>query len=148
MKLGPESLPKGPGRCPRFNACSAPICPLDPSWSKAEHLDGERLCAYLTEAAKEGGLEMVRQTLSSEPAAYVFEEGPKIAAFWPDIRRRLKRAAGSCSRIAAAQHMRAKKGVRTRETSRPAGVVSATSSDIGVQPPTGGIRAIPGGERG
>ena len=138
---------KGPGQCPRFDACKAPICPLDPRWPSAEHLDGERICTYLTEAVKEGGPELIREALPGDLAELVLTEGPKITAAWPDIGRRVKRAAGSCSRIAAALHMLAKKPLRTKARARPAGVVAAPSSVHGVHPPTERLSAILGGDR-
>ena len=39
--------------CNKFDACSAPICPLDTDWRIKPHLDGERSCLYLREYAKE-----------------------------------------------------------------------------------------------
>ncbi len=36
--------------CPKYQTCSATICPLDPSWRKRRHLKGERICFYLCEA--------------------------------------------------------------------------------------------------
>ncbi len=41
--------------CPRFDRCSAPICPLDADWQHRAHLNGEPICIFLREAAKQGG---------------------------------------------------------------------------------------------
>ena len=41
--------------CPRFDRCSAPICPLDADWRHRAHLTGEPICVFLREAAKQGG---------------------------------------------------------------------------------------------
>ena len=38
--------------CPRFDRCSAAICPLDPGWRKRVHAFGDRVCAFMLEAAK------------------------------------------------------------------------------------------------
>ena len=38
--------------CPKFDRCSAPICPLDPYWNESTYLRGEPVCLYLREAAK------------------------------------------------------------------------------------------------
>lgn len=43
--------------CPKFNKCSAPLCPLDGDWGKRSMLRGERVCFYLTKAVKEGAQE-------------------------------------------------------------------------------------------
>ena len=41
-----------PKECHKYNTCSASICPLDDNWRKREHLKGERVCVFLTEAIK------------------------------------------------------------------------------------------------
>ena len=38
--------------CPKFDKCSAPICPLDPDMFERTHLPGERVCFYLREYSK------------------------------------------------------------------------------------------------
>ncbi len=38
--------------CPRFEACSAPICPLDEDWKLRRMLKRERTCHYLREVSK------------------------------------------------------------------------------------------------
>ena len=38
--------------CPKFESCSAPICPLLPSVSSGYMCNGERVCLYLTEYQK------------------------------------------------------------------------------------------------
>ena len=40
--------------CPKFQSCSAPICPCDPEWPKRKHLNEDRVCFYLLEASKTG----------------------------------------------------------------------------------------------
>ena len=42
--------------CPKYDRCSAPICPLDPHWRESTYLEGERVCLYLRELAKGGDL--------------------------------------------------------------------------------------------
>ena len=41
-----------PDQCPKFQQCSAPICPLDAEWQKRKHINGERVCFYLIETQK------------------------------------------------------------------------------------------------
>jgi hypothetical protein len=38
--------------CPRWDSCSAPICPLEPDWRKHEMRLNEKLCHHLREYAK------------------------------------------------------------------------------------------------
>ncbi len=52
----------GPAACPRFDTCSAPICPLDSGWRLRVMLKDEPVCRYIraahrgesTEAEKAG----------------------------------------------------------------------------------------------
>jgi len=39
-------------KCPKFNQCNAPICPLDPEWNKRKHISGDKCCVYLLESSK------------------------------------------------------------------------------------------------
>ena len=59
--------------CPKFSACSAPICPLDHQWSRARHLPGERVCLWLRELVKGDGEARVVHASSWEVAAKVAE---------------------------------------------------------------------------
>jgi len=38
--------------CPKFDKCSAPICPLYELVNKQEHFENERVCYYLIEVQK------------------------------------------------------------------------------------------------
>ncbi len=38
--------------CPRFDGCSAPVCPLDPDWRLHIYRKGEPICFYLLEFVK------------------------------------------------------------------------------------------------
>jgi hypothetical protein len=38
--------------CPRFDRCSAPICPLDTDWKVRPYRKGEPICFYLLEYVK------------------------------------------------------------------------------------------------
>jgi hypothetical protein len=40
--------------CPRFERCSAPICPLDPDWELRVYRKSEPTCFYLREYVKSG----------------------------------------------------------------------------------------------
>jgi hypothetical protein len=81
-----------PETCPKFNTCSAPICPLDRGWRRAVHLPGERTCYYLRCAVKPGEADR----LAGDPVGRVVLPlvGP-VAERFPDIARTLARAATS-----------------------------------------------------
>ncbi len=41
-----------PRDCPKYDGCSAPICPLDRDWHRRAVDTGDPVCAYLRETAK------------------------------------------------------------------------------------------------
>jgi hypothetical protein len=93
----------GAVRCPRFDSCSASICPLDPQWPRAQYIQGERVCGLLTEVVKVGGQPRVANILTPEQFAVLVREWPKVEARWSDIRIRLRASAKTGSRIDAAR---------------------------------------------
>ena len=98
-----------PRDCPRFDRCSANICPLDADWGLRQHLKGERICFYLTELVKPGGMVRIDTRLSSELAGKVSNTHPAIVARFCEIRYELKRAAKRPPRLGR------RVGVRKRE---------------------------------
>jgi hypothetical protein len=66
-----------PEICPRFEACSAPICPLDNEWRKRRMLKRERTCHYLREVSKPCWQFIASDTVDQEMylfAASIIEE--------------------------------------------------------------------------
>lgn len=94
---------KGAVRCPRFDSCNANVCPLDPQWPRAQHIQGERVCGLLNEVVKVGGQPRVASVLSAGQFATLVREWPKVEARWSDIRVRLRASAKTGSRIDAAR---------------------------------------------
>lgn len=86
-------------RCPRFDSCNANICPLDPRWPRAQHIQGERVCSLLTELVKVGGKTRVAGIVQPDQFATLVREWPKVETRWTDIRSRLKASAKTGSRI-------------------------------------------------
>lgn len=43
-----------PASCPKWEKCSANVCPLDPNWTSRTHREGERVCRALIETSKQG----------------------------------------------------------------------------------------------
>lgn len=41
-------------KCPKYEKCSANVCPLDPEFEKTKHFYGDRFCLYLSEHGKTG----------------------------------------------------------------------------------------------
>ena len=73
-----------PSACPKFNSCSAPICPLDPDWQLRSHLPGERVCLWLREIAKQSDL---TGSLPGKPAEVIAEAYPEILSRHNRVRR-------------------------------------------------------------
>jgi hypothetical protein len=78
-----------PTDCPRFQTCSALICPLDPRWPTAYHRSGERVCHYLLVAAKDGADDRF-----ADDAVYAACRTalPMVAARWPAIGKAVEKA--------------------------------------------------------
>jgi hypothetical protein len=90
-----------PLACPRYQACSAPICPLDADWPKRSHLPEDRVCRWLTELAKPGGIAILEGVLEGVLARRVAEVSPAILARTGRIRDCVRRAATTGSKIEA-----------------------------------------------
>ena len=88
-----------PRDCPKFNKCSAPICPLDPDWMKREHLDGDRVCLYLRELGKSSVLAKLRQVLPTQLLKVILDQLPLICGAHAVIRRQLKKSEKTQSKI-------------------------------------------------
>ena len=97
-----------PGNCKHFPSCNAPVCPFDSNWRKCEHLDGERVCHWLSEYSKEGGPARVRGALASEQGEAVATVHAAIVSSPGLLSRRLARASQTGSRIAAGERLRAR----------------------------------------
>ena len=97
-----------PERCPRFQGCSANICPLDPKWRKRNHLKGEPVCGLLVESVKPGGEARLRGYIQGELVDTVLGRRDAISACWGDVKRRLDRAALTGSKLESAERMRRK----------------------------------------
>ena len=87
--------------CPRWDKCSAPICPLDQDWEKRKHLKGERVCLWLTESVKENA----KAVFDGAGLSHILEEvqriAPAIIASRHTIRIALERASKTGSKITA-----------------------------------------------
>ena len=84
--------------CPKFDSCSAPICPLDENWGLRLHLDGERVCYYLTEYSKEAVRPILRGGLAAELYEAIDLHYPRIIALQPPIKWQLSRSCKNNSR--------------------------------------------------
>jgi len=67
--------------CPRFDACSAPLCPLDRDLRKRSHLKNERICHYITLYSKPPEISNIRGVLPPELYKAVDEAYPYISNY-------------------------------------------------------------------
>jgi hypothetical protein len=86
--------------CPRWDKCSAPICPLDRLWNRRAMQNADPVCFFLTEAAKPGA----EALFVGRGWGHLYERmvalGPVLSARWGRIGRALQRAPLSGSRLA------------------------------------------------
>lgn len=123
-----DTLKKGAARCPRFDSCNAPICPLD-DWQRAQHLDGEPVCGLLCELVKDGGEARLRAYLPGALVNTLAEVFPKITARWERVRSRLEQASRTGSKLELVQRLhQRKKGGSTANSTLPATVAPIHTS--------------------
>jgi len=90
-----------PDSCPKYEKCSANICPLDRDWKLRNHLNGEPTCFYLREYVKRGGIARLRGCIPKEMLEQIAEVLPEIKSRYGNIKRRLESAAKTGSKIDA-----------------------------------------------
>lgn len=97
-----------PSDCKNFDHCSAPVCPFDSYWRQCKHLDGERVCHWLSEYSKQGGPARIERVLPAEQAQAVAVAHAVIVAGPGLLPGRLARASQTGSRIVAGERLRAR----------------------------------------
>jgi hypothetical protein len=85
--------------CPKFERCSANICPLDPDWPLRTHGTGDRVCFYLLEAVKNGSEARFKAIPTEDMLQGVLGALPAICSRWASIRTTVERARTSGSRM-------------------------------------------------
>ena len=95
-----------PEDCGRFDKCSAPICPLDDRWQHRKHLNGDRVCLYLTEAVKPAAEALFTTCGLSNLYKLISATLPQIAASFSPIRYALEKAAKTGSKMAHGMNLR------------------------------------------
>ncbi len=78
--------------CPKFNFCSAPICPLDNQWPERNHLKGERSCYLLRQIAKQNGRPQKIGTISQEVLHRIGQDYPQILSSKLTLAKTLEKA--------------------------------------------------------
>ena len=85
----------GMAQCPRFDHCSAPICPIDTDWRKRAHRKGEPVCAYLRRYAKDPLWGQKQGTVPTELWLKVVEVYPQVIERYGPLKQVLKRSSSS-----------------------------------------------------
>jgi|GEM_PF-1565980 len=94
--------------CPKWEGCSAPICPFNAEWQKRVMHSDDPVCFYLTEAVKEGGAEVFEERGLGELYLAILPFIQPMSDKWGRIRRALERAKASGNRMARFSQLRAK----------------------------------------
>jgi len=100
--FGNDHTPKftiTPHSCIRFDKCNANVCPLDKDWISRTHLRGESICTYLGEYVKPSGRAILGGYIPEQLLDVIARAHPSIINAYGDIRRRLKRAITTPSKL-------------------------------------------------
>jgi hypothetical protein len=84
--------------CPRFERCSAPICPLDPDWKLCVYRKSEPICFYLREYVKPGGKARFQGCIAIQIFEVIQEHLEALCHRYAPLRRALERAKRTGSR--------------------------------------------------
>lgn len=85
--------------CPKFDKCSANVCPLDPDWQLRTHGSGDTMCFYLLEAVKPGSDKRFELCSTRELRQQVLAPLPDICSRWSAFQRAVERAKITGSRL-------------------------------------------------
>lgn len=85
--------------CPKYQHCSAPICPLDPGIMERAYLPGESICFFMHEFVKPGSHERFKVSHSEEIYEAIQTVLPRMLSRHGYIKNRLERASGTSSRM-------------------------------------------------
>jgi hypothetical protein len=85
--------------CPKYEGCSAPVCPLDPSWRLRSHGTGDPICFYMLESVKPGSRERFEARAIGGMLPAIRGAIPDITSRWASIKYTVERAKGTGSRM-------------------------------------------------
>ncbi len=85
--------------CPRFDRCSAPICPVDPDWKLRVYRKGEPICFYLLEYVKPDAEAQFQGSIGVQIYAAIKKHLDAISHRYAPLSRALERAKRTGSRM-------------------------------------------------
>ncbi len=88
--------------CPRFDKCSAPICPLDREWSLRVYRKGEPICFYLLEYVKPNAKDQFQGSIGVPIYEAIQTSIDAMSHRYAPLRRALERAKRTGSRLVPA----------------------------------------------
>lgn len=103
--------------CPKYDACSAPLCPLDPNWRLRAFNHGERVCFFLNESVKAGAANRLSQEMLIACQSMAASEDLHC-----EVKAKLTEAAKSGSRIESGKALTTSQRLAAKH---PAGVWAA-----------------------
>ena len=86
--------------CPKFQGCSAPICPLDADWRKRSNHSEDKTCFYLLEGVKDGAERHFHDAQQGELYQAIRQVTPAILSRHSRIKSKVESAATAGSRMA------------------------------------------------
>lgn len=88
-----------PNSCPRFNKCSAPVCPLDSGWADRRMNRSDPTCFFILEAVKPDAMSRFENSSVGQILFQAMELLPAIIECHPAIKPKLNRASVTGSRV-------------------------------------------------
>lgn len=85
--------------CPKYQVCSAPICPLDLHWQKRKHLPADKVCFYLLESAKTDSKAIFDIAGLGYLYSAIVSQAPDIIVAYSAIKHTYERAKNTGSRM-------------------------------------------------
>lgn len=86
-------------QCPKFDTCSANLCPLDPDWEKRRHVNGDPICFYMRESVKHGAFIRFLTLGLSELFEACERVRDAICEKWPVIGSKIAESRGLTARL-------------------------------------------------
>lgn len=94
-----RNLAFNPARCPKWNLCNSPACPLDPDWQKRVVLNYDPVCFYMTEAVKANAEAVFQGAGKADLFSLISVQVEPFSARWGRVKRKLAIARTSGSRM-------------------------------------------------
>jgi hypothetical protein len=92
-------------QCPRYSKCSANLCPLDAGLARRNHVQGERICFYLTEAVKKGAAARFKARAIEDIYLAAVKMLSEAVGLVSDVQKKLRDAAKSGSQMERTRHL-------------------------------------------